>query len=111
MNLDIIRILENDSESKNLDFKKEQYPIGKDYKRNEILKDISAFANHYSSKDKFIIIGVIEKNGKANGFKNIDDLIDESKYQQLINTNIEPKISFEYKAFIYKEYSLANTPI
>jgi len=104
---DIIKLLEYDSESSILDYKRDQYPIGKDLKRNELLKDISAFANHYSNNDKFIIIGVIEKNGQAFEFVNIEQLTDEAKYQELIKSNVEPEIIFEYKPFTYKGYKLA----
>jgi hypothetical protein len=100
-------MIEYDSESNFLDFKMEQYPLGKDPKKNELLKDISAFANHYSEADKFIIIGVIEKNGKAQKFVNIENLTDDSKYQQFIKANVEPKINFEYKPFSYKNFQLA----
>lgn len=100
-------IIKYDSESVSLDYKMEQYPIGKHAKKFEILKDISAFANHPKDNDKYIIIGVIEKDGVAHDFSNIDELVDESKYQQLVESNIEPKINFEYKLFEYNGYKLA----
>jgi hypothetical protein len=105
--IDLAKVIEYDSESNVLDFKKEQYPLGKNVKRNEFLKDISAFANHYSEADKYIIIGVVEKNGRASAFENIENLVDESKYQQFLYENIEPKITFEYKSFVYKGFKLA----
>ena len=71
------------------------------------MKDISAFANHPSDEDKYIIIGIKEKNGTASDFYSIDELVDQAKYQQLINNNIEPEIRFEYKQFDYKEHKLS----
>ncbi|WP_224996929.1 ATP-binding protein [Cesiribacter sp. SM1] len=107
MNQSLDDIIEYGSESNTLDFKGEQYPLGKHPKRNEILKDFLAFANHPSDSDKYIVLGVHEKNGVAHHFTEIDDLFDEAKYQELIESNIEPKINFEYKLFEYKGKKLA----
>jgi predicted HTH transcriptional regulator len=104
----ISQLIEYDVENSTLDFKQEEYPVGKKHpKRNEILKDLSSFANHPSDQDKFIIIGVIEKDGRAKDFQNLPEITDEAKYQQIINSNIEPKLNFEYKTIDYKSYRLA----
>ena len=103
----VIEIIEYDSESHSIDFKREQYPIEKHPKKHELLKDISAMANHPSEEDKYILIGVEEKNGKANPFQNINDLIDQASYQQFVNSHIEPELNFEYNSFNYKGYRLA----
>ena len=107
MNRDITEILKYDAESSSLDFKKEQYPLGKNPKRNELLKDITSFANHHSNSDKYIFIGVKEKNGVAGEFFNIDDPIDEAGYQQFVLESIEPKINFEYKIIEYNGLNIA----
>lgn len=57
----IKELIEYHSESHLLDFKREQYLLGKNPKKYELLKDISAMANHPSNDDKYIIIGVVEK--------------------------------------------------
>jgi|AntRauTorcE11898_2_1112593.scaffolds.fasta_scaffold01099_2 predicted HTH transcriptional regulator len=99
MNQDIEQIIKYNSEGPTLDYKKEEYPLGKHAKRNEILKDISALANHHSDTDKYIIIGVKEENGVAKDFYEIERLTDEAAYQKFVNENIEPKINFNYKSF------------
>ncbi len=103
----ISEIIKNDCESQLLDFKIELYPLGKHPKKHEILKDISSMSNHPSNQDKYIIIGVEEKDGVAVGFQSIDYQIDEASFQQYLHDNLEPQISFEYKPFDYKGYSLA----
>jgi hypothetical protein len=103
----ISEILDYHSESSTIDYKRDQYPIGKNLKKHELLKDISAMANFPSDEDKYIIIGVLEKDGRPFDFFDIVDLVDQSKYQQYINSNIEPIINFEYKSFIYKGKNLA----
>ncbi|MGN8068418.1 AlbA family DNA-binding domain-containing protein [Mucilaginibacter sp. 22184] len=104
----IINLIENESENTKLDFKLEQYPIEKgNDKKGEFLKDICAFANLISKEDKFIIIGVKEKNGVANDFKPVDKLHDQASYQQFLNQYIEPEINFEYKEIIHQGNRLA----
>ena len=107
MNSVLEQIIKYDSEGTNLDFKKEEYSLGKTEKKNEILKDLSAFANHHSDADKYILIGVKEVNGVANSFCEIENLTDEAKYQQFLFENIEPKINFEYKSVIYEGKKIA----
>lgn len=103
----VIDILKYSAESHSIDFKREQYPMEKNVKKHEFLKDISAMANHSSNEDKYIIIGVKEKNGVASEFFDTNELIDQSLYQQYLDSNIEPKINFEYKSFIYEDHQLA----
>ncbi len=107
MNQDLVRIIKYDCESSTLDYKMEEYPLGQQEKRNEFLKDISAFANHPSDDDKYIIIGVKEKDGKPDNFFNIEHLTDEANYQKFVAENLEPIINFEYKSFIYEGNYLA----
>lgn len=107
MNLDLEQKIKYDCEGSTLDYKKEEYPLGKSEKRNEILKDISALANHHSDEDKYIIIGIKEENGLAKHFYEIENITDEAAYQKFVNENIEPKINFEYKSFIYEGQKLA----
>ena len=103
----LISLIKYSSECHSLDFKKEQYTIGKDYKKYELIKDLIAMANHPSNEDKYIIVGVIEKDGIANAFVPIEKLTDEAKYQQLISTNVIPQLNFEYKSFEYEGNQLA----
>lgn len=105
--MDIENILTYNSEGISLDFKREEYPLGKHPKKLEILKDLIAFANHPSNDDKFIIIGVKAKDGMADTFHNLSSLTDEAQYQDYLNANIEPHINFEYQSFNYKGNNLA----
>lgn len=107
MNTELEQIIKYNSEGSNLDYKKEEYVLGKSEKKNEILKDISAFANQHSDSDKYIIIGVKEKDGVASELYEIENLTDEATYQQFLFDNIEPKINFEYKSAIFEEKQIA----
>lgn len=103
----LIELIEYESEGSLLDFKREEYPLGRNSAKFEFLKDISAMANHPSDKDKYIIIGVEEKGGKASEFFSLDVITDQAKYQQFLDRNIEPPINLEYKSFEYKNHKLA----
>jgi len=100
-------IIKNDCESQVLDFKLEPYKLGNHPKKYELLKDFCAFVNNPSNQDKYIIIGVEEKDGRAIGFKSVNNEVDEAGYQQYIYQNLEPPISFEYKSFQYQNFTLS----
>ncbi|MEP6262829.1 MAG: ATP-binding protein [Gillisia sp.] len=104
---DIEEIIKYDSEGVKVDYKQEEYSLGRNANKFEILKDISAFANHHSDEDKFIIIGVKEENGIAKDILGISQITDEAKYQQFVFENIEPKINFEYKLYEYQNVQLS----
>ncbi len=99
---EIIEIIEYENESHRVDFKKIEFSLGKEDKKNEILKDFSSFANHLNDEDKFIIIGIKENEDKSKEVFGIDTPTDEAKYNQFITENIEPQINFEYRNFSYK---------
>lgn len=103
----IIEILEYGSEGYLVDFKQEEYLLGKYPKKHEFLKDISAMANHPKDEDKYIIIGAVEKNGMADSLMDIPKLTDQAQYQEYLNAYIEPAITFEYKPIIFKGKQLA----
>lgn len=105
--IDKIRhLIENETENPLLDFKQQEYVLGCPAK-HELLKDISAMANVSSNEDKFIIIGVIEKDGLADTLISLVETTDDSKYQQYLKDNIEPEINFEYKKINLDGYNLA----
>ncbi|WP_281632493.1 AlbA family DNA-binding domain-containing protein [Flavobacterium luteolum] len=98
----VIEIIKYESESHKVDFKKTEYILGKDAKRNEILKDFSAFANHLSDDEKYIIIGIKENQDKTKTIFGVENPTDEAQYRQFINENIEPAINFEYHHLTFK---------
>lgn len=103
----LLDIIKYESESAHVDFKQQEYPLGKHAKKNELLKDISAMANHPSNNPKYILIGIKEENGMAADFFEIEKVTDQAKYQQFIDENIEPKINFKYIQFKHEGKRLA----
>lgn len=106
MDQDIIKILKYDSESSVLDFKKENYHLGNHPKRNDILKDISSFANHPADTPKYIFLGISELCGGGGEIIGIQETLDEANFQQFLNENIEPKINFEFKYVKYQDHTI-----
>ena len=104
----VINLINSESENTHLDFKKEQYPIGgKAHKKPEFLKDMLAFANLKTKRDKFIIIGVEESGGVKASLSPIIELNDQALYQQYLNQYIEPEINFEYMELNFEGNKLA----
>lgn len=101
MNQEVIKILLYNSEGPTLDFKKEDYKLGQYPKKNDILKDLMALANHPSNEDKYILVGVKASKGMASEFFNINNPLDDANYQEFIKENIEPELQFEYRNFEY----------
>jgi len=102
----IIEIIEYENESHKVDFKKCEYGLGKNPKKNEILKDFLSFANNLSDDDKYIIIGIKELEDKTKEIVGIEKPTDEAAYRQFINENIEPQINFEYNNVEYNGNSV-----
>lgn len=99
-------ILKYESESHLLDYKSRPYDLSDKNKKHEFLKDVSAMANNPSEEDKYIVLGVNEKNGLASKFNSISSSFDQASYQQYLDSHIEPPINFEYVNFIYESYNL-----
>ena len=79
-----------------LDFKEEDYH--KDNKV-ELVKDIIAFANSHSIRNKYIIIGIKEENNVCEDIIGIckEKVRDEAEFQQIIKTYIKEDLIVEYK--------------
>ncbi|MFZ3590351.1 helix-turn-helix domain-containing protein [Bacillus sp. DJP31] len=99
----IIRLIEHGYECEYLDFKERQYM--KEI-NNDLIKDIMAMANSNCEGEKFIICGIKDKPNAERTLNGInpDDFIDSSNFQQLILSNIEPDINFDYFPFEYKGF-------
>lgn len=96
----ICELIEYGYECDYLDFKERQYNKEKSM---DLISDIMAMANSRHNGDKYIIIGVKDRpEGKE--IKTIEpkDFIDSSNYTQLIHSNVEPEIRFDYFKYEYK---------
>jgi len=96
----INELLESGHECEYLDYKEKQYSKEK---HRDLIVDIMAMANSRYEGDKFIIIGIKDKP-ECKEIKGINPLefIDSSTYTQVILSNIEPEIQFDYFKCEYK---------
>ncbi len=99
----IIKIIQNDPEGTNVDYKWKFYDLNNEWGKSEFIKDIAAFANCIESGDKFIIFGVKEKYGYPDQFQSLNIEWDDSKLQEILHSHIEPKIRFELKKISFKD--------
>jgi hypothetical protein len=92
------------SESDSLDFKSEQYKFtsATEEQKSELLKDILAMANSWREETGYIILGVIDKPEKPNELVGIKDHIDDSRFQEFINSKTNKVCSFSYKTITYQ---------
>lgn len=94
----LFEIIEKNTESDYVDFKKEIYDFSRCQQKEEFLKDVLAMANSGSKGEKYIIFGVKEEmaSKKIVGV-NLERVKDQATYQQMIRENIEPDLEFETK--------------
>lgn len=96
----LFEIIEKNTESDYVDFKKEIYDFSKCQQKEEFLKDVLAMANSEFKGEKYIIFGVKEiTTSKRIVGVNLEQVKDQATYQQIIRENIEPDIEFEMKMF------------
>lgn len=93
---EVRELIDCHSESDYLDFKEEDY--SSKYK-SELIKDLISFGNSHSLRNKYIIIGIKEKNNVCDEIIGIDKnkINDEASFQQIVNTYIKENLVVEYK--------------
>ena len=104
MNDQLIEELLNEDESSSLDFKRDQYPFDKatDDEKSEIIKDIIAFANAWRRYDAYILIGVDEVKGGRSLVVGVQNHLNESNLQQLVNFKTQIPVHFSYQAYEFE---------
>lgn len=101
MNID--DIIENDGESTNLDFKKEEY---KKSGYSSLIKDVLSMANALNPDIKRIILGVKHKPDGSKEFIGINNITDQATLENIIQDNIEPNVNFKYYTYNFKDVTL-----
>lgn len=87
-----------------VDFKEKFY----DNDKTEFIKDVVSFANSFSNEpSRYIIFGIKEgKNSLEETFSDQILPVDPASLQQLIQSNVEPDITFSLYEYIYKGNNL-----
>ena len=98
MERDLIRkIIEDGKETDCVDFKQEFY---KSFKESDLPKDISAFANVNSDKDKYIVFGIDDKTRQVVGIEK-SSLPTQDQLDDYLSSVIEPFVHTEIGYFEY----------
>jgi hypothetical protein len=96
--MDITELIEDHGESIFLDFKREPYHAEN---KQELIRDVLAFANAAYTGDRYIIIGVV-KDHKNLEIVPVDKPEDPATIQQYIHDNITPELIVSYTPYDYK---------
>ena len=96
MNPPDITTLLNMTESESFDFKSDQYKFygATEEEKAELLKDIVAFANAWKTGDAFVVIGVLEKNGRKDKVVGVTTPLKDNDVQQFVNSKTNRPVRF-----------------
>ena len=96
----LLRSLIRKSESDTLDFKAQQYPFvrASDEEKGELLKDILAFANAWKETDAYILVGIKEKDRRADGLVGITTHLADNDLQEFVNKKTNRPAVFSVEA-------------
>jgi hypothetical protein len=96
-----------ESESDELDFKRDQYPLTNNDEKGELIKDILAFTNSWRRADAFILIGVDQTKvaGRSTPV-GITHHLNDSNLQQMVNSKTDHHVVFSYEEVSLKGLDL-----
>ncbi len=104
-----------EEESARLDFKEGQYELAgaSTHDKEELLKDILAFANAWRSDDAFILRGVREVKGGRSIATGVDHHLDDAQLQQFVNSKTQRPVDFSYLPFEYdgRQIGVIRVPV
>ncbi|MDO7854435.1 AlbA family DNA-binding domain-containing protein [Hymenobacter convexus] len=113
--MELLDLIQYENEKTGLDFKAIVYKADK---FDDLLKDIMAMANAALEEDRYIVVGVKHYPNSERAFLGIEEFMDDATYYQLVHSNIEPDIQFEYfhvevadkKVGVFRIYQCDNQP-
>jgi hypothetical protein len=108
MDQTVFNILIRKSESDTLDFKAQQYCFagGSEEDKSELLKDILAFANVWKETDAYILVGVKERNQRAEGISGVTTHLADHELQEFVNKKTNRPIVFSVEALTFDGHEL-----
>ena len=113
--MELIDLIQYENEKTGLDFKAVIYKADK---FDDLLKDIMAMANAALEEDRYIVVGIKHHLDSERVFLGVEEFIDDATYYQLVHSNIEPDINFEYfhvevaakKVGVFRIFNCDNPP-
>lgn len=97
----LLESLLHQQEGASLDFKSDQYqfenaPIDK---KEDLLKDILAFANSWRQTTAYILIGVVEVKGGRSKVVGVKNHLEDASLHQFVNAKTQRPVEFSYLVF------------
>ena len=88
-------------ESSALDFKEKQYRLESDLQKSEFVKDILCMANAPRDRSAYIVVGVIDNNGRAGQVIGTSAQPDPAVFQDIVNGKTDKPVHFSYREISY----------
>ena len=93
-------------ESDELDFKSESYNLSNSNGCSKFIKDIVAMANTPRSDSAYIVVGVLEQNGRIVRVPGVTEHPDESELGRMVAGKVEPTPRFTYRQIPYRDIEM-----
>jgi len=95
------------SECDTLDFKEQYHFAGRtDDEKSELLKDILAFANAWKETDAYILVGVSEKNRRADTLVGVNAHLPDNDLQEFVNKKTNRPVTFSVESLKFRGVEL-----
>ena len=104
--LELLENLLSQMESSTLDFKRDQYKLESDKQKSTFLKDVICMANTPRDESAYIVIGVVDRNGRAGQIVGISERPDPARFQDIINGRASSPIQLLYREVKYAGLTL-----
>ena len=111
--LDLISNLLSRMEDNTLDFKRDQYRLDSDHQKTGFVEDIICMANTPREESAYILIGVLEDNGRASEVVGTLERPDPVTFQNLVNGRTDKAVRFSFRevGYLGKTVGLFEIPV
>ena len=99
--LELLERLLSRMEDSSLDFKRDQYKLESDQQKSDFVKDIVSMANTPRDEPAYIVIGVVDQNGRAGEVVGISGHPNPVTFQNLVNGRTNNQIQLYYREIGY----------
>ena len=100
---DLVDALLQRREAGDSDFKSEQYRLDSDHEKSQFIEDIAALADTPGAGSAYIVIGVLERAGKATNVPGASEHPDEAELGGKVAGKVDPPPGFSYRQVTWKK--------
>ena len=99
--LELLHQLLSRMEDSTLDFKRDQYRLESDQQKATFVHDLLCMANTPRDQSAYIVIGVVDDNGRAGEVLGTSDYPDPARLQDIVNSRTDKPLPFSYREVRY----------